>query len=41
MKAFVRLTRRYRVSQEYIAPYSPEQNGMIERFFKTLKEECV
>ena len=40
-KAFVRVTRRYSVSQEYITPYSPEQNGMIERFFKTLKEECV
>jgi len=23
------------------SPYTPEQNGMIERFFKTLKEECV
>jgi len=40
-KAFVRVARRYGVSQEYITPYSPEQNGMIERFFKTLKEECV
>lgn len=40
-KAFVRVARRYGVSQEYITPYSPEQNGMIERFFKTVKEECV
>ncbi|MHB0981357.1 MAG: integrase core domain-containing protein [Thermoleophilia bacterium] len=23
------------------APYAPEQNGMIERFFRSLKEECV
>lgn len=22
-------------------PYTPEQNGIIERFFRTLKEECV
>jgi putative transposase len=22
-------------------PYTPEQNGMIERFFRSLKEECV
>jgi len=29
------------VSQEYITPYTREQNAMIERFFKTLKEECV
>jgi putative transposase len=31
----------YRLRQEYITPYTPEQNGMIERFFRTLKEECV
>ena len=28
-------------TQEYITPYTPEQNGMIERFFLTLKQECV
>ncbi len=22
-------------------PHTPEQNGMIERFFRSLKEECV
>ncbi|MBH0203935.1 MAG: transposase [Nitrospira sp.] len=27
--------------QEFITPYTPEQNGIIERFFRTLKEECV
>ena len=32
---------RYGLAQEYITPYSPEQNGMIERFFRTLKEECL
>ncbi len=31
----------YRLAQEYITPYTPEQNGMIERFFRSLKEECV
>jgi len=31
----------YKVSQEFITPYTPEQNGMIERFFRSLKEECV
>ncbi len=31
----------YRLRQEYITPYTPEQNGIIERFFRTLKEECV
>jgi putative transposase len=33
--------RFYRLKQEYITPYTPEQNGMIERFFRSLKEECV
>ena len=31
----------YGLRQEYITPYTPEQNGLIERFFKSLKEECV
>jgi putative transposase len=30
-----------RLAQEYITPYTPEQNGIIERFFRSLKEECV
>jgi putative transposase len=33
--------RDYRLAQEFITPYSPEQNGLIERFFRSLKEECV
>jgi putative transposase len=40
-KAFVSVVKRYGLNQEYITPYSPEQNGMIERWFKTLKEECI
>ncbi len=31
----------YKLSQEFITPYTPEQNGMIERFFRSLKEECT
>jgi putative transposase len=31
----------YRLRQEFITPYTPEQNGMIERFFRSLKKECV
>ncbi len=33
--------RDYQLRQEFITPYTPEQNGMIERFFRSLKEECV
>lgn len=33
--------RDYGLKQEFITPYCPEQNGMIERFFRSLKEECV
>jgi putative transposase len=33
--------RDYRLSQEFITPYTPEQNGIIERFFRSLKEECA
>lgn len=33
--------RHYRLTQEFITPYTPAQNGMIERFFRSLKEECV
>ncbi|MCB0476292.1 MAG: IS3 family transposase [Flavobacteriaceae bacterium] len=40
-KPFVRVAKEYGIDQEYITPYTPEQNGMIERFFRTLKEECI
>jgi putative transposase len=33
--------RDYRLRQEFVTPYTPEQNGLIERFFRSLKEECV
>ena len=34
--------REYRLKQGFITPYTPEQNGLIERFSRSLKkEECV
>ena len=33
--------RQYHLTQEFITPYTPEQNGIIERFFRSLKEECI
>jgi putative transposase len=40
-RRFRRACRSYRLRQEFITPYTPEQNGIIERFFRSLKEECV
>lgn len=40
-RRFRQACRDYRLQQEFITPYTPEQNGLIERFFRTLKEECV
>ncbi|MCA9499458.1 MAG: transposase family protein, partial [Nitrospira sp.] len=40
-RRFRQACRDYRLQQEFITPYTPEQNGLIERFFRSLKEECV
>jgi putative transposase len=40
-RRFRRACRDYRLRQEFITPYTPEQNDMIERFFRSLKEECT
>ena len=40
-RRFRQACRDYRLQQEFITPYTPEQNGIIERFFRSLKEECV
>jgi putative transposase len=40
-RRFREACRFYRLRQEYITPYTPEQNGLIERFFRSFKEECV
>lgn len=40
-RRFRQACRDYRLQQEFITPYTPEQNGIIERFFRSLKEECI
>ncbi len=36
-----RLVRSYGLKQEFITPHCPQQNGMVERMIRTLKEQCV
>jgi putative transposase len=31
----------YRLKQEFITPYTPEDNGLCERFIRSFKEECA
>lgn len=40
-RSYTKLVRSYGLKQEFITPYSPEQNGMDERVIRTLKEQCV
>jgi putative transposase len=38
---FVTTARRLSITQEFIPPRSPEYNGVVERFFRTVKQECT
>ncbi|MFX0200682.1 MAG: transposase [Candidatus Hodarchaeota archaeon] len=38
---FIRTAKRLNITQEFIRKYSPKYNGGIERFFRTLKQDCV
>jgi putative transposase len=40
-RAYTRIVRSYGLRQEFITPHCPQQNGMIERVIRTLKEQCV
>ena len=40
-RAYTRLVRSYGLRQEFITPHCPQQNGMVERVIRTLKEQCV
>lgn len=41
LDTYTATVRAYGLTQEFITPYTPEQNGVIERFIRTLKEECI
>ena len=38
---YTRLVRSYGLKQEFITPHCPQQNGMVERVIRTLKEQCL
>ena len=40
-KLYRRLCREYGLVQEFITPYTPEENGLVERFMRSFKEECA
>lgn len=40
-KLYTTTVKAYRIDQEFTTPYTPEQNGLIERFIRTLKEDCI
>ena len=40
-RVYTRLVRSYGLQQEFITPHCPQQNGMVERVIRTLKEQCV
>lgn len=40
-RAYARLVRSYGLQQECITPHRPQQNGMVERLTRTLKEQCT
>lgn len=40
-RSYTTLVKSYGLQQEFITPYSPEQNGMVERVIRTLKEQCA
>jgi putative transposase len=39
--SYAKLVRSYGLRQEFITPHCPEENGMVERVIRTLKEPCV
>ncbi len=40
-RSYTALVKSCELHQEFITPYSPEQNGMVERVIRTLKEQCA
>ena len=40
-RRYTRAVYRYGLKQEFIRPHTPQQNGMVERLIRTVKEQCL
>lgn len=40
-RRYTSLVRSYGLKQEFITPHCPQQNAMVERVIRTLKEQCI
>jgi putative transposase len=40
-RAYTAMVRSYGLQQEFITPHCPQQNGMMERLIRSMKEQCV
>ncbi|WP_072896412.1 IS3 family transposase [Hydrocarboniphaga daqingensis] len=40
-RKYTALVRSYGLQQEFITPHCPQQNDMVERVIRSLKEQCV
>lgn len=40
-RSYTALARSYGLRQEFITPHCPQQNGMVDRVIRTLKEQCA
>ena len=40
-RSYTALAKGYGLRQEFITPHTPEQNGLMERAIRSVKEQCV
>ncbi|PMO63180.1 integrase [Vibrio breoganii] len=40
-RLYTTLAMQYSLTQEFIQPHTPQQNGMVERLIRTIKEQCI
>ncbi|MEM1345098.1 MAG: integrase core domain-containing protein [Pseudomonadota bacterium] len=38
---YTKIVRSYGLKPEFITPHRPQQNGMMQRLIRSLKEQCV